>query len=85
MPRHFQLQNFILLLRLVFELELFKPSISISVFGLETRITWPIAPKIFTKNDSYVPNLSSKFQVSTFSCFKVIGFSTFGCQIRNFA
>ena len=29
-------------------------------------ITGPIAPKICTKNDSYVPQLRSKFQVSTF-------------------
>ena len=72
-------------MRLVFELELFKPPISVSVFGSETRITSSIAPKIFTKKDFYVPNLSHQFQVSTFSRFKVIGFSTSGCRIRSFA
>ena len=34
-----KLETFILLVRLVFELELFKPPIGISVFGLEIRIT----------------------------------------------
>ena len=48
-------------------------------------MTQPIAPKICTKSDSYVPHLSSKFQVSTFSRFKVIAFLTSGCRIRNFA
>ena len=70
---------------LVFELELFKPTIGISFFGSETRITWPIAPKIFTKKDSYVPHLSSKFQVSTFSRFKVIAFFIFVCELVKYA
>ena len=35
----FQFETFIPLVRLVFELELFKPKIGISFFGLETRIT----------------------------------------------
>ena len=48
---------------LVFELELFKPPNGVSVFGLETRVTWPIASKICPKNGSYVPHLSSKIQV----------------------
>ena len=76
---------FILLLRLVFELELLKLPIGISVFSSETRITRPIAPNICIKNDSYVPYLSSKFQVSTFSSFKVLVFSTSNCRIRNAA
>ena len=54
-------ETFILLLRLVFELELFKPTIGISVFGLETRITLSIVPKICTIIDLLVPYLSSKF------------------------
>ena len=75
MPCKFK--TFIPLRRLVFELELFKPSIGVPVFDLETRITRPIVPKICTKNDSYMPHLSSKFQVSTFNHFKVIAFSNF--------
>ena len=59
---------------LVFDLDLFKPTIGISLFGSETRITTPIAPNIGTKNDLYVLQPRSKFQVSTFSRFKVIEF-----------
>ena len=66
---------------LVFELELFKLKIGISFFGSETRMAWLIAPKICTKNDSYVPQLRSKFQVSTFSHFKVIAFFIFVYEI----
>ena len=84
-PDAYKFETFILLLRLVFELVLLKPPIGISVFGSETRITRPIAPKICTKNNSYVPHLCSKFQVSTFSRFKVIAFSASSCRIRNFA
>ena len=73
-PDTSKFETFILLVRLVFEPELFKPPIGISVFGLETRITRPIAFKICTKKDSYVPHLNSKFQVSIFSRFKVIAF-----------
>ena len=50
-------RSFIPLVRLVFELELFKPKIGILFFDLETRMARPIAPKICTKNDSYVPQL----------------------------
>ena len=71
--------------RLVFEPALFKPIIGVSVFGSETRITWPIAPKICSKNDLYVPQLRFKFQVSTFSCFKVIAFFIFVYKFVNFA
>ena len=78
-------ETFSLLLRLVFELDLLKPPIGISVFGSETRITRPIAPKICSKNDSYEPYLNSKFQVSTLDRFKIIAFSNSGCRIRNFA
>ena len=56
-----------------------------SVFGSETRVMKSIAPKIRTKNYLYVPYLIFKFHVSAFSRFKVKAFSTFGCQIRNFA
>ena len=56
---------------LVFELELFEATIGISVFGSETRITWPIASKICTKNDSCVSHVRTKFQVPTFSRFEV--------------
>ena len=44
-----------------------------------------IAPKICTKNDSYVPQLRCKFQVSTFSRFKVIAFFYFCLRIRKYA
>ena len=54
-----------------------KPTIGISFFGSKTRITQPIAPKICTKNDSYVLQLRDKFQVSIFSRFKVIAFFIF--------
>ena len=60
-PGAFKSKTFILLQRLVFELELFKPPIGISVFGLETRILVSIAPKICTRIDIYMPYLSSKF------------------------
>ena len=40
--------------------------------------------QIRTKNDPYVPHLSSEFQLFTFSCFEVLAFLTFGCRIRNF-
>ena len=61
-PDAFKLETFILLVRLVFEPELFKPPIGDSVFGSETRIMWLIASKICTKNDSYVPHVSLKFK-----------------------
>ena len=67
-------EYFILLLRLGFELKLFKLHIGISVFGSETRITRSIVRKICTKNDLYVPYLSFKFQDSTFRCSKVMRF-----------
>ena len=82
--RFYEIRN-VYSLQLVFELELFKPPIGISVFGSGTRISYLIAPKICTKNDPYVPHLSSKFQDSSFNRFKVIAFSTFGCRIRNLA
>ena len=77
-------ESFIPLELSLFELELFKPTIGISVFGSETRITKPIALKICTKNDSYVPHVSSKIQVSTFSRFKVIGLLIFVDEFVNF-
>ena len=70
---------------LVFELELFKPKIGISFFGLDTRMAWSIAPKIRTKNDSYVPQLRYKFQVSIFSRFKVIAFFNFVYEFVKYA
>ena len=70
-PGGSKLKNFILSL-LVFELKEFEPSISFSVFGLETRITLPIAPKICTKVVPRKPYLISEFQVSTFGSFEVI-------------
>ena len=62
-PDTSKFESFIPLVPLVFELELFKATIGISVFGSETRITWPIASKLCTKKDSYVPHLilNSKF------------------------
>ena len=78
-------ETFIIFLQLVFELELLKPPIGISVFDSETHITSVISPKICTKTDPYVPHLSFKFQVSTFSRFDALAFSTLGCRIRNFA
>ena len=78
-PGASKFEAFILLMLLVFELELFKPPVGFSAFGSETRFTILIAPKICSKNASYVPQLSSKFQVSTFSRFEVIAFSTSGC------
>ena len=70
---------------LVFELELFKPKIGISFFGSLTRMAQPIAPKIFTKNDSYMPQLRCKFQVSIFSRFKVIAFLIFVYEFVKYA
>ena len=70
-------------MRLVFKLELFKPTIGISVFGSKICITRPIAPKICTKKDSYVPHPSSKIQVSTFSRFKVTAFLIFVAEFVN--
>ena len=71
-----KLETFILLVRFVFEPELFKFLIGILVLGLENRIMRPIAPKIWTKNNSYVSHLSSKIQVPTFSHFNVVAFFT---------
>ena len=82
-PDASKFEKLIPLVPLVFELELFKPKIGISFFGSETRMARPIAPKICIKNDSYVPQLRSTFQVSTFSRFKVIAFFYFCLQIRK--
>ena len=84
-PDASKFETFIPLVRLVFELELFKPTIGVSVFGSETRITRPIAPKICTMKDSFVSHLSSKIQVSTFSRFKVIAFFIFVAEFVNFS
>ena len=70
---------------LVFELELFKPKIGISFFGSETRMAQPIAPKFCSKNNSYVSQLISNFQVSTFSRFKVIAFFIFVYEFAKYA
>ena len=78
-------EDFILLLLLVFELELFKPPIGISVFWLGNPCHETDFPKICTKNASYVHHLSSKFQVSIFSLFEVVAISGSGCGIRRFA
>ena len=56
-PSASRFETFVLLLRLVFELELFKPPIGISAFGSETRITQPIVPKICKKQALYLPYL----------------------------
>ena len=78
-------ENFILL-QLVFEQERFEPRLVFQFFDGETRITWPIAPKICTKVVPYVPHLRSKFQVAICSCFKVIAISASGCRKKvNFA
>ena len=82
-PDASKFESFIPLVPLVFNLELFKPEIGILFFDLETPMAWPIAPKICTKNDSYVPQLRLKFQVSISSCFKVIAFSYFCLRIRK--
>ena len=84
-PDASKFESFILLVPLVFELELFKPTIGISFFESETRITQLIAPENCTKNDSYVPQLRSKFQVSTFSRFKVIAFFIFVYEFVKYA
>ena len=84
-PEASKFESFIPLVPLVFELELFKPKIGISFFGSETRIARLIAPKICTKNDSYVPQLRCKFQVSTFSRFKVIALFIFVYEFVKFA
>ena len=76
MPRRFSTGNFYFPGPISFEPELFETPIGISVFGSETRITKLIASKICTRNNSYVLHLSSKIQLSTFSCFKVIAFFT---------
>ena len=83
-PGASKVETFIPLVRLVFELELFKPPIGVSVFGSVTRITGLIAPKICTKKDLYVPHLISKFQVFTFSRFKVIAFFIFVAEFVIF-
>ena len=46
---------------------------------------WLIAPKTCNKNDSYVPQLRSKFQVFTFSRFKVIAFFIFVYEFVKYA
>ena len=84
-PDASKFETFIPLVQFVFELELFKPIIDVSVFGSETRITQPIAPKTCTKNDLYVPQLRFKFQVFTFSCFKVIAFFIFAYEFIKYA
>ena len=48
-------------------------------------MAWPIAPKICTKNDSYVPQLRCKFQVFIFSRFKVIAFCIFVYEFVKYA
>ena len=50
-PDASKFESFIPLVPLVFELELFKPKIGISFFGLEIRMAWPIAHKICYKKD----------------------------------
>ena len=42
-------------------------------------------PKVCTKNYSYVPQLRCKFQVSTFSRFKVIAFFIFVYEFVKYA
>ena len=84
-PDASKFETFIPLVPLVIELELFQPKIGVSVFGSETRITRPIAPKICTKNDSYVPQLRAKFQASNFSRFKVIAFFIFVYKFVKYA
>ena len=84
-PDASKFESFIPLVPLVFELELFKPKIGILFFGSETRMARPIAQKICTKNDSYVPQLRSKFQVFTFSRFKVIAFFIFVYEFVKYA
>ena len=81
MPRRFQIRNFYPPHAISFRARAVLTFDGISVFGSETRITQPIASKICTKNDAYEAHLSSKFQGSTFGHFKVIAFSTSGCQI----
>ena len=83
-PDASKFETFIPLVQIFFELKLFKPTLGISVFGLETRITRPIDPKSCTKNDLYVPHVSFKIQVSTFSRFKVIAFFIFDAEFVNF-
>ena len=84
-PSASKVENFILLLQLVFELELFKSPIGISGFWLGNPTTIPIASKICTKVVPYVPHLRSKLQVFTLSRFEVIAISVSGCRIRKFA
>ena len=83
-PDASKFETLITLVRLVFELELFEPTIGILGFGWETRITRPISPKIFTKKNLYVPHVSSKIQVSTYSRFKVIEFLFFVAEFVFF-
>ena len=45
----------------------------------------PIAPKICTKNELYVPRLRCKFQVSIFSRFEIIAFSIFVYEFVKYA
>ena len=84
-PDASKFESFILLVPLVFELELFKPITGVSVFDSETRITKLIAPKICTKNDLNVPQLRSKFEVFTFSRFKVIALFIFVYEFLKYA
>ena len=84
-PDASKFETFISLVQLVFELELLKPIIGVSVFGSETRITQLIVPKICTKNNSYVPQLRFKFQVFTFSRFNVRVFFVFVYEFVKYA
>ena len=83
-PDTSKFETFILLVQLVFELEVFKPPIGFSVFGSKIRSTWPIASKICTNNDLYVPHLSPKTQVSVLSRFKLIVFFTSVAELLIF-
>ena len=48
-------------------------------------MAWMIAPKICTKNDSYVSQPRCKFEVSTFSRFKVTAFLIFVNEFVKYA
>ena len=79
-PDASKFETFIPLERLVFEQELFKPPIDVSVFGSENPYHDTDCPQICTENDLHVPHLSSKIQVSPFNRFKVMAFFISGAD-----
>ena len=82
-PDASKFETFIPLAPLVFELELFKPTIDISVFGSETRSRDRLTPKFARRRIHMYPQLSFEIQVFTFSRFKVMACFIFVAEFVN--